>query len=54
VEEAVEEIKRNARKAPAFWSMDNPVLVGTALTIGLAAAGSGFTSMLTALSNSSQ
>jgi hypothetical protein len=27
VEEAVEEIKRNARKAPAFWSMDNPVLV---------------------------
>mmetsp|Transcript_24246 Transcript_24246/g.52902 ORF Transcript_24246/g.52902 Transcript_24246/m.52902 type:complete len:226 (-) Transcript_24246:97-774(-) len=37
VEETMDEIVKNARRTPRFWSLDNPVLVGTALTIGLAA-----------------
>jgi len=37
VEETMEEIVRNARRTPRFWSLDNPVLVGTGITIGLAA-----------------
>lgn len=41
VDETVQEIVKNARRAPKFWSMDNPVLVGTAITIGVAAMGSG-------------
>lgn len=40
-EPTLEEIVAAARKTPKFWSLDNPVLVGAALTIGLAAAFSG-------------
>lgn len=40
-ESTLEEIVAAARKTPKFWSLDNPVLVGAALTIGLAAAFSG-------------
>ena len=39
--ETLEDVARAARRAPKFWSGDNPVLVGTALTIGLAALFSG-------------
>jgi len=41
--ESLEDVVRAARRAPKFWSGDNPVLVGTALTIGLAALFSGVT-----------
>lgn len=40
-EPTLEEIVAAARKTPKFWSLDNPVLVGAALTIGLAAVFSG-------------
>jgi len=40
-ERSVEEIVRDARKTPKFWSLDNPVLVGTALGVGAAALFSG-------------
>jgi len=40
-EPTLEEIVAAARKTPKFWSLDNPVLVGAALTIGLAATFSG-------------
>ena len=33
-EESLEEIVRKAKNAPDFWSGDNPVLVGTAVSIG--------------------
>ncbi len=36
-EESLEEIVRKAKNAPDFWSGDNPVLVGTAVSIGAAA-----------------
>lgn len=36
-EESLEDIIRKARNTPDFWSGDNPVLVGTAVTIGAAA-----------------
>eukprot|EP00238_Polyblepharides_amylifera_P003465 CAMPEP_0196575014 /NCGR_PEP_ID=MMETSP1081-20130531/4595_1 /TAXON_ID=36882 /ORGANISM="Pyramimonas amylifera, Strain CCMP720" /LENGTH=163 /DNA_ID=CAMNT_0041893193 /DNA_START=268 /DNA_END=759 /DNA_ORIENTATION=- len=35
-EETLQEVIKNAKKAPKFWSGDNPVIVGTALTLGLA------------------
>ena len=35
-EESVEEIVRRAKRTPKFWSGDNPVLVGAALSIGAA------------------
>lgn len=34
VEESLEDVIRKARNTPKFWSGDNPVLVGTALTVG--------------------
>lgn len=37
----LERVTRLAKKTPKFWSLDNPVLVGTALTIGVAALTSG-------------
>mmetsp|Transcript_43700 Transcript_43700/g.83407 ORF Transcript_43700/g.83407 Transcript_43700/m.83407 type:complete len:223 (+) Transcript_43700:104-772(+) len=46
VEETVQEIVKNAKKAPKFWSWDNPVLVGTAVTIGISALGSGFRALM--------
>jgi hypothetical protein len=36
-EESLEDIIRKARNTPDFWSADNPVLVGTAVSIGAAA-----------------
>ena len=33
-EESLEDVIRKARNTPKFWSGDNPVLVGTALTVG--------------------
>jgi hypothetical protein len=36
-EPSLEEILRAAKKTPKFWSLDNPVLVGTGLSIGVAA-----------------
>lgn len=36
-EESLEDVIRKARNTPVFWSGDNPVLVGTAVTIGAAA-----------------
>jgi len=40
-EPSVEDIIRAARKTPKFFSLDNPVLVGTVLCIGVAALASG-------------
>ena len=34
VDESLEDVIRKARNTPKFWSGDNPVLVGTALTVG--------------------
>ena len=36
-EESLEDIIRKAKKTPKFWSGDNPVLVGAAITVGAAA-----------------
>ena len=36
-EPSLEEILRAAKKTSPFWSLDNPVLVGTALSVGVAA-----------------
>ena len=33
-DESLEDVIRKARRTPKFWSGDNPVLVGTALTVG--------------------
>ena len=40
-EPSLEEIIKSARKTPKFWSLDNPVLVGTMLSVGAAAILSG-------------
>ena len=40
-EPSLEEIMKSARKTPKFWSLDNPVLVGTMLSVGAAAILSG-------------
>lgn len=40
-DDSLEEVIRKARKTPKFWSGDNPVLVGTVLSVlGAAAAAS--------------
>mmetsp|Transcript_38731 Transcript_38731/g.96138 ORF Transcript_38731/g.96138 Transcript_38731/m.96138 type:complete len:280 (-) Transcript_38731:118-957(-) len=36
-QESLQDIIRKAKKAPKFWSGDNPVLIGTAVSIGAAA-----------------
>jgi len=41
VEETLDEIIKNAKKTPKFWSLDNPVVVGAALVLGLAAVTGG-------------
>jgi hypothetical protein len=36
-EETLEQVIAQARRTPRFWSLDNPVLVATALSLGGAA-----------------